>query len=440
MRELLELLNQGTSPYHAVRICIERLEEAGYQELRMNTTWNLAMGSCYYVSPYPSMLVAFVTPDKLQNNTQDKSRLRLAMAHTDYPCFKLKSHPEYTTKQFLQVNVEPYGGMIKSSWFDRPLQLAGKVMLRSDDVYEPKMVLFESEKPLFVIPSLAPHLDRDANGKHDYDMQQELQPIAGLLQEQCNKDDFLMEYLASKLGVDKKDILSFDLFLTNQDQAELVGMQEEFLSAPRIDNLASVSALVEAMCQAKTGEESDIRMIALYDNEEIGSRSKQGADSMLLTQLLYKMGQSMKMNTVAVNDMIGRGFLMSVDGAQALHPNYAAKSDPTNEVYMGSGIVLKTSASQRYVTDSAASAVVLQLCEQTGVKCQQQVNRSGMPGGQTLGPIASSYLPMLGVDLGIPMLAMHSARELAAGADYEELVKLLVGFYRIDTGEKTCPR
>lgn len=425
MDQFITLLNKGKSPYHVVALCKKQLEQAGFTALDYRQSWDLEFGASYYVSPYPSVLFAFTTGSAMT----EEGKIKIALAHTDFPCFKLKSHPEYTTEKYLQVNVEPYGGMIQSTWFDRPLGLVGKVMLVSDDVYAPKTILFESAVSLFVIPSLAPHLDKNANGKHEYDMQQELQPVAGLLEEQCNKDDFVLEYLAKELGVKKEDIVSFDLFLCNMDQAEKVGLQGEFISAPRIDNLASVAALVEGMTVPYgKGTEDGISMIALFDNEEIGSRSKQGADSALMTQVIEKIGQSFGKNHCEMNDMLARGFLLSVDGAQAFHPNYITKSDPTNEIYLGSGVTIKTSASQRYVTDSEATAIVMQLCKQANVKCQLQVNRSGMPGGQTLGPIAVSYLPMQGADIGIPMLAMHSARELAAGADYKELVKLIKAF------------
>jgi aspartyl aminopeptidase len=423
----MRLLEDGKTPFQVVEFGRQYLQNLGFEELNYKKRFEVVPNGSYYVSPYPSALFAFhignaVTAESMQNDT----KVKIAMAHTDFPCFKIKSQPEYVTKKYLQANVEPYGGMIKSTWFDRPLGIAGKVVLAGESVYDPKVVLFDSKRPLFVIPSLAPHLDREANKNRDYDMQQELQPIVGMLREQCNKDGFLMEYLANELGVSVEAILSFDLYLYNADKPETIGLNGEFISAPRLDNLASVSALLEAI--GNVSDEKNISMIALFDNEEIGSRSKQGADSQILTMIMKKIADALSVDEIALNDCLSRGFLLSVDGAHALHPNYVAKSDITNEVFLTKGVVIKTSASQRYLSDSEAIAVLKELCRQNQIAYQVQVNRSGMPGGQTLGPIAASYLPMQGADLGIPMLAMHSSREMAAGEDYEELLKLLKAF------------
>ena len=428
MNTFLNLLEAGESPFQVVQFGREYLKQAGFEELEHKKRFALNPSGSYYVAPYSSALVAFHIGSRVTGEAAaDTMKVKIAMAHTDFPCFKIKSCPEYVTKQYLQVNVEPYGGMIKSSWFDRPLGAAGKVALSGEDIYAPRIVLFDSKKPLFVIPSLAPHLDREANKNRDYEMQQEMQPIAAMLKEQCNRDGFLMEYLASELGVLTEEILSFDLFLYNSDKPEEIGLNGEFVSAPRIDNLASVAALLEGI--SDTADEDSISVIALFDHEEIGSRSKQGADSNLFSGILKKIAAALSVGESDFNDSLARGFLLSVDGAHALHPNYAAKSDITNEVFLGNGPVIKTSASQRYLSDSEATAVLSQLCRKNEIPYQIQVNRSGMPGGQTLGPLVSSYLPMQGADLGIPMLAMHSAREMAAGNDYMELVKLIRAFY-----------
>lgn len=428
MEHLQELLAGGHSPYHAVLWGSEFLTKAGFEELDFRKPFVLEQGGRYFVKPYPSALFAFVIgTEYLAKKNCETSKAKLALAHTDFPCFKIKSNPEYMTKSYLQVNVEPYGGMLKSTWFDRPLGLAGKVALLSKEVYEPRALYFDSKEALFVIPSLAPHMDREANQKRDYDMQRELQPIAGMIRENCEKDEFLIKYLAKSLGVDREEILAFDLYLYNSDGQETVGMNGELLCSPRIDNLASVAALLTAIETAQP--KRDLVVAACFDNEEVGSRSKQGADSTLLPMLFEKIGAGLQIGTCDVRDALLRGFLLSVDGAHALHPNYVSKSDPTNEVFLGKGPVIKTSASQRYLSDSEGVAILKQLCIGNGISYQTQVNRSGMAGGQTLGPVVASYLPMQGADVGLPMLAMHSARELAAGADYLELVKLLRAFY-----------
>lgn len=428
MNTCMKLLEEGKTPFQVVEFCRQYLRNLGFEELDYKKRFAVVPNGSYYVSPYPSALFAFhIGSEVTAGSLQDDSMVKIAMAHTDFPCFKIKSQPEYITKKYLQVNVEPYGGMIKSTWFDRPLGIAGKVVLAGESVYEPKVVLFDSKKPLFLIPSLAPHLDREANKSREYDMQQEMQPVLGMLTEQCNKDGFLIEYIAKELVVPIEAILSFDLFLYNTDKPGTIGLNGEFISAPRLDNLASVAALIEAI--GDVSDQKNISVIALFDNEEIGSRSKQGADSQILHIILKKIADAMSMDEITLGDCLSRGFLLSVDGAHALHPNYVAKSDITNEVFLTNGVVIKTSASQRYLSDSEATAVLKELCRQNQIAYQIQVNRSGMPGGQTLGPIAASYLPMQGADLGVPMLAMHSSREMAAGADYVELVKLMRAFF-----------
>lgn len=426
MQFLKELLKQGTAPYQVVACGKEYLEKKGFLELGYGNKFELVRGQKYYVSPYPSMLFAFCVGEKPEKS------VRLALAHTDFPCFRIKSNGEYQTKKYRQINVEPYGGMIKGSWFDRPLGIAGKVMLATANTFAPKTVFFDSKRALMTIPFLAPHMDSEGNKKRDFDMQTELMPVLGMITENCTEKQYLMRFLAEQLQVEVDEILSFDLYLYNMDQPEEIGIDKEFLSAPRIDNLASVSALLESITQAEKSE--GLTMAALFDNEEIGSRSKQGADSPLLYFCLQKIAEALHISELELKDALYRGFLLSVDGAHALHPNYVSKSDITNEVFLGMGPVIKTSASQRYLSDSESTAILKQLCKLNEIPVQMQVNRSGMPGGSTLGPIVASYLPMRGADLGVPMLAMHSARELAAGCDYENLVKLLTAFWEAEIG------
>ena len=429
MSVLFDLLNKGKSPIQAVEYAKAYLEKQGFVDCDYKNAFSMALGGKYVIQPYPTMFVAITIGENFTEETDDLNGepiIKLAMAHTDFPCFKLKSKPEYVTKGYFMANVEPYGGMIKSTWFDRPLGLAGKIVLSGESVYQPKVVTFDSRRPLFVMPSLAPHLDKDANKGHEYDMQTEMQPILGMLQEKCNKDGYLQEYLASELQVKAEEILSYDLFLYNVDETVTVGLNEEFILSPRIDNLASVAALIEGIssCDNKSG----ISMVVCYDNEEIGSRSKQGADSAMVTQLLERVADALQIAPDMWRRIMTQGFLLSVDGAHALHPNYTSKGDITNEVLLGKGPVIKTSASQRYISDSEGTAILMQLCRKNDISCQIQVNRSGMPGGQTLGPIASSYLPWQGADLGVPMLAMHSANEMAAASDWDALCHLIQVF------------
>jgi aspartyl aminopeptidase len=425
--ELKEYLNRGVSPFHVVKEATEVLKKEGFTEVALGDGQALEPGKGYFMCPYPSSFFAFRVDPK-------KAGMQIAMAHTDWPSFLLKPNPEMPEGVYLRVNTEPYGGMLKHTWFDRPLGLAGRVLLKNDsDVFSPKEVLFDSEEPWFVIPSLAPHLDREIETEK-IDPQKVMLPLYGIkmapdprciapvkTEEQIVPT--LLEKVAEKLHVAADQILSYTLYLYNTDPAQEVGTEGELLLSPRIDNVASVAALTEAILQTQ-GSRAGISLIACFDNEEIGSRTKQGADSGLLKDVaedIYRrLGKADRMTEEYACSM-----MLSVDGAHGVHPNYREKSDTTATVVLGSGVVLKSSASQRYVTDAKAAAVVKGLCEKFGIRLQEQANRSGAPGGQTLGPIASSYLPILAADLGIPMLAMHSARELASLPDCEELERLV---------------
>lgn len=420
METLKRVIQEGVTAFHGADYVKQQLLQCGFEELQYGTDWRVDQGKGYVIMPYPSMLIAISIGE-----LQEGSALRLAAAHTDSPCFKVKPNPALPGKYHIRMNVEPYGGLLKSTWFDRPLGIAGKVILSGRDIFCPEVRYMKSEQAVCIIPSLAPHLSRE-NKQQEIDVQRELIPVAGLYED----TDFLSVYLEQILQVQHDEILDYDLFLYNMDQPEETGIRGDLFSAPRIDNLASVAALLEAMKETVCCRHKNIAVAAMFDNEEIGSRSKQGADSVLLLQVLDKLGAALEIEASEWKADIAKGFLLSMDGAQGYHPNYSDKSDPTNPVYLGRGLVIKTSASQRYVTDSEASAIVKKLCCYADIPWQQQVNRSGMPGGQTLGPMIASYLPMLGADVGIPMLAMHSARELAAGADYQGLVKLTKTFYQ----------
>lgn len=429
MEALTSVIQEGVTAFHVAAYVKNELLGCGFQELTYGEAWQVEPGKQYVIMPYPSMLIA-ISVGELKNDTA----LRLAAAHTDSPCLKIKSNPELPGNYYIRMNVEPYGGLLKDTWFDRPLGIAGKVVLKGRNAFHPQICYIKSGQAVCLIPSLAPHLAKGMD-KKEMNVQQEFIPLVGLCgpEEKGRAEvsgDFLFTYLEQGWEMKKEEVLDYDLYLYNPEQPEAVGIKKELVSAPRIDNLASVAALLEAMQSMNSYVHTNIAVAAMFDNEEIGSRSKQGADSMLLQQILQKLGRALHVEGSRWNDMVAKGFLLSMDGAQGHHPNYPDKSDPTNPVYLGRGPVIKTSASQRYLSDSQASAIIKALCQYAGVPWQQQVNRSGMPGGQTLGPILSSYLPMLGADVGIPMLAMHSARELAAWEDYKGLVELAKAFYQ----------
>lgn len=414
MEHLINLLSKGKTSFHLVDECKKIFTEMGFISPDTATDLSKLKPGKYIISPYSSMLIAFVMGDR-------PKKLRIATAHTDFPMLKLKCNPSISKKGYLQANIEPYGGLITGTWFDRPLGLAGKIVTKGQDAFNPQVHLFDSEKPIFIIPNLAPHLKKD--GKGDLDIQKEMLPIMGMegfYQDGKIPEDVLMSYIAEQISVSKDDILDYDLYLYVYQNPETVGINDEYLAAPRIDNISSVAAITEALCYGNTNPDC-LSVGIFYDNEEIGSRSKQGADSSLVKDILSKLTGNM--------DIYKNGFNLSLDVAHGTHPNYPEKNDITNDIPLGGGVVLKSSASQRYVTDSEAGAVIIAICREKDIMLQRQVNRSGMPGGQTLGPIMSSYLPLFSCDLGIPMLAMHSACELVNKKDYKELVKLIKAYY-----------
>lgn len=405
---LTEYLNKSHSPYQAVLTAIERLSEAGFQPAKLGQIGQLPPGD-YYAKVHETALFAIRIPE------HGTGAIRIATAHTDFPCFKLKPQPDMsgTAGNCRRLNVEPYGGMLKRTWFDRPLGIAGALWLKSDDEFNPTMKLVDIDKPIAVIPSLAPHLDRDIETKK-IEPQKELLPVVGL----AGTDDdeaggSIMNVIAEHVGCAKDEILSMDLALFACEEARTVGVNGEFIMGQGIDNMASVAALVEAFASSGAPEDH-ISMICLFDNEEIGSRTKQGADSNTLKLVLDQLGIDYEAS-----------FVISLDGAHGVHPNYPEKADPTTAVQLGKGIAIKTSASQRYATDGKMIAMVRSICEKHNIPCQMHANKSGAPGGSTLGPIVSAYIPVPATDIGIPMLAMHSANEMAAIKDYEALVEFV---------------
>lgn len=419
----MNFLDKSVSPYHAVEECKKQLEESGFEELRLEERWEIKAGGKYYVSPYPSMAIAITVGDLKAGETV----LRIGMAHTDQPMMKIKPNAEMTQKKYMKLNAEKYGGLILNTWLDRPLGISGKVVLKSEQVFKPEVRFFDSKRPVLVIPNLAIHMNRDVNQGVALNPQTHMLPLFGLAGEEMD-EHYFTQYIAKELGVKAEDILDYDLFAYNYEKSQKVGVEEELLLAPRIDNLASVYALLEGI---KCSEpKNNIHIAGFFDHEEVGSRSKQGADSSLLSMVIERIMEASHLDRQAFMQAIAGGFMLSVDGAHALHPNYAEKNDPTTMTLLGDGVVIKQSGTQRYLSDSEATGILMQLCEKNKIPFQKQINRSDVMGGQTLGPIANAYLPMMGEDLGICMLAMHSSMETASCADCEALVAFAKAYYQ----------
>jgi len=423
MEHLMHLLENSSSTYQAVEECEDRLKAAGFEELDWHNVLCPVLGGKYYMKPYKTMLLAFTVGPK-KNYFQN---IRLGAAHTDQPCLKIKPSPDMKEHGYLKVNVEVYGGPILSSWMDRPLNLAGKIVVKSDKIFQPRTILYNSKRPVAVVPNLAIHMQRDVNKGVELNRQIDMMPVLATLSEKWNENDCLLKFLAEEVGVNKEDIIDFGLYLTVADKPELIGIDNEFVSSPRLDNLTSCCALVDGLINGY--REEGINMIVLYDNEEIGSRSKQGADSNLIELILKTILAGLGQTENQYLQTIAHSMYLSVDAGHAMHPNRPDKCDPTSKPVLGKGILIKTHANQLYVSDSEMSGAIRQMLDKWNVPRQNGISRSDIPGGRTLGPILSTVLPMKGADIGMPMLAMHSARELAAAADYEGLKTCIRAFF-----------
>ena len=455
-KRLAEFIKRAVSPYHTVEESRKLLEAAGFSELSLDKEWKLNPNGKYYVLPFKTSLFAFAVPSakaatgrKSSGSASGTNGIHIAAAHTDFPCLHIKPVAEYENKGYLRVNTEVYGGPILNTWLDRPLSIAGRILLKSDDIYAPREVMVDFKRPLLTIPNLAIHYNREVNDGIKLTKQNDMLPLLGMLNDKLNKQSYFIDMLAKEIKEKKEDILDFDLYVYNAEEPSFIGMDKEMLSAPRLDNITSCLALVEGLIgsgenneqidksdkkgnQKKIGKPCDVaglNVIALFDNEEIGSETKQGADSELLRVILKKIYRALAKDEISLDTDVRKGFLLSVDVAHALHPAKGDKYDPVNNMRMGEGVTLKLSANQRYTYDGVAVASIQQLCDKYGIKYKKFVNNSDMPGGGTLGPIISSHLPMYTVDIGVPILAMHSARELMGAADQDELVKLMTAFF-----------
>lgn len=429
---LLNRISVSTCSFTAADGAVKMLGENGFEELFLqDAEWQLSPGGRYFVNVNASTVYAFAVGSQFEPRqaAEPEQMFRLAAAHTDHPCLYVKSRPEIRSHGYGKLNVEIYGGPILNTWLDRPLSAAGKVVIKSEQSFQPEIRIFDMKKPLFTIPNLAVHLNRDVNKGTELNRQTDMAPLAGLLGEDVEEGFFTM-LLARRLGVSVSEILDYEVYLYNCDAGDVLGLQEELISAPRLDNITSVEACLQGICQSR--RKKGMNGIVLFDNEEIGSRTKQGADSVLLSMVLEKLYVSLGVAQAAAETALINGFGLSLDVAHGFHPNKPEKSDPTNENPLGGGVVIKRSASQNYVTDSGAIGTVMMLMENADIPYQKYAGRSDVSQGGTLGAVASRYLPMKMVDMGVPVLAMHSARELMAVRDQVELEKFVKEYFNAE--------
>ena len=408
MKGLIDFLNKSVNEYLAVEEIKRILDNAGFEQLEFSQNWNLKNGGNYYVVKDQSSLIAFKMGLKFENRG-----FNIVASHLDSPCLKIKQNGIISVKNNTILNTEVYGGPILATWFDRPLSIAGRIIVKENDELVSKIV--NVDKDLLIIPSAAIHLKKDVTTNP----QKDLLPIASL-----TNYESINVLLEKVFGINKDDIISFDLSVYNKDQAKLVGVNEELLVSPRIDNLECAYTSLQAFINSVN--ENKVNIYASFNNEEVGSNTKQGADSTILYDVLRRIVK----DEVELNINLANSFLVSADNAHAQHPNYMELSDPTNNVLMNKGIVIKHNSNQRYTTDGVSSAVMQMICEKANVPYQHYTNRSDQRGGGTLGAISSSHVSIHSVDIGLAQLAMHSANETAGSLDAEYMIKALEEFYR----------
>lgn len=422
--KLFQFIEKATSRFHAIQATKEELMAANFTELAPDTRWDLQLGGKYYVEYGATQVIAFT----LGNKFTAKDSIRIAAAHGDFPALSIKAKPEVVKEGYLQLNVEMYGGVNLMSWLDVPLSMSGRVITRSKDVFRPHVHLVDFKKPVLLIPNIAIHLQRNMNEGMKLNKQLHMLPILAMTDEK-EETGFLNRQLAKELGVQEDDILDYELTLYNPDKGCLVGFYDEFLSAPRLDDLSSVSACLDALLNAE--RETGINVFGVYDHEEIGSKTKTGAGSVVLASILEKIYLSLGYDVLDYQNAWKESLFMSVDVGHAFHPNFADKYDITNKDVLNKGFTIKEAVSQSYATDSEAIAIVQQICDKEKIPYQKSVNRSDISGGGTLGSIAATMTPMRVVDLGIPLLAMHSVREMGGVKDMEALTRYLTAYYSL---------
>lgn len=427
---LIQFINDSPTCFHAIMNVSKQLDEAGFTKLEETKAWSLKKGGKYYTTRNQSSIIAFVIGEAVEDY-----HFQITAAHSDSPSFKVKESAELLTdKAYLQLNTEPYGGMLASTWFDRPLSLAGRVLIKDKDKVVSK--LLQVDRNLLIIPNVAIHLNRKANDGIKYNNQVDLLPLFGGIE--AKKDDYYA-LLASELKVKPDEILGSDVFLYNRDHAIQWGYKEEFISGPRLDNLECTFASLKGFLDAKVSK--TIAVYSCFDNEEVGSATKQGAGSTFLYDVLQRINNNLGYQNDDYYQAIAKSFMLSCDNAHAMHPNHPELMDKTNCVYMNKGIVIKYNANQKYTTDGVSKAIFTELCNHYDIPCQHFANRSDMVGGSTLGNISSTKVSLNTIDIGLPELAMHSTFETVGSHDAAYLVKACQHFFettiKVDDSSQT---
>lgn len=430
IKRLLSFLDASPVNFLAVKNLTEELQQHGYR--RIDTTEALGTvkaGDKFFVTKNDSSIYAF----QIGRKALAETGFHMICAHCDSPTFRIKPHAEIDCEGgIVKLNTEVYGGPIMSTWFDRPLTLAGRVIVKSKDVMSPTTLLLHVKRPLLQISNLAIHFNRQVNDGVKLSRQKDVLPILGIINDELEKGNLLMNIILKELNkqqtVAREDILDFDLYLADATPACTFGAHNELISSGRLDDLSMCFAGLEALLASQPTDTTQV--LAIFDNEETGSQTKQGAGSPFLSYMLKRIALAQGGTEEAYYQAVERAFMISADNAHAWHPNYSEKYDPTNHPMLGGGPVIKFNAAQKYASDAYSASVFAGLCKKAGVPCQRFVNHSDVAGGSTLGNILASSIPLRGVDMGNAILAMHSCRETGSTADHEFCVKVFTQFYQ----------
>ena len=430
IKRLLSFLDASPVNFLAVKNITEELQQHGYR--RIDTTEALGTvkaGDKFFVTKNDSSIYAF----QIGRKALAETGFHMICAHCDSPTFRIKPHAEIDCEGgIVKLNTEVYGGPIMSTWFDRPLTLAGRVIVKSKDVMNPTTLLLHVKRPLLQISNLAIHFNRQVNDGVKLSRQKDVLPILGIINDELEKGNLLMNIILEELNkqqtVAREDILDFDLYLADATPACTFGAHNELISSGRLDDLSMCFAGLEALLTSQPTDTTQV--LAIFDNEETGSQTKQGAGSPFLSYMLKRIALAQGGTEEAYYQAVERAFMISADNAHAWHPNYSEKYDPTNHPMLGGGPVIKFNAAQKYASDAYSASVFAGLCKKAGVPCQRFVNHSDVAGGSTLGNILASSIPLRGVDMGNAILAMHSCRETGSTADHEFCIKVFTQFYQ----------
>ena len=416
VEELFQFIENSPSCFHAIETIRKKLNAEGFIELVEGRSWQIEKGKKYYVTRNLSSIIAFKIPEN------DFKNFHIVASHSDSPTFKIKENAEIeVNNKYVKLNTEKYGGMICSTWFDRPLSIAGRILVKEGNLVKTHLV--NIDKDLVIIPNLAIHMNRAVNDGYKYNAQIDMLPLYG---DNTSKGS-LMKTVAQSVGVEEDSILGTDLFLYNRMRGTKIGANSEYISSPRLDDLECAYASLSAFLSETNSNSASVYCV--FDNEEVGSGTKQGADSTLLYDVLRRINMCLGNSEEDYYKLIASSFMISADNAHALHPNYSDKSDPSNKVYINDGIVIKYNANQKYTTDAVSASIFKSICDSVNVPYQTFTNRSDILGGSTLGNISNAHVSLNTIDIGLAQLAMHSTYETAGAKDVTYLIDALKAFY-----------